>query len=115
VTRSPGKDLHRLDTRKAQRIIRALHTLCDDPSLTIRMLKGDPGYTFRIGFYDRAILSVHDTVLIIHLIEVGDRNQDIPGFLIEMYVRVREYSVHIDQKISSTTRFSIDASYTRCF
>ena len=78
------KDLHRLDTKTAQRIIRALHTLCDDPYHTIKKLKGGtpahPVYTFRIGLYYRAILSVHDTVLIIHVLEVEGRNQAYRDF-----------------------------------
>jgi mRNA interferase RelE/StbE len=78
------KDLHRLDTKTAQRIIRALHTLCDDPYRTIKKLKGGtpahPVYTFRIGLYYRAILSVHDSVLIIHVLEIEGRNQAYRDF-----------------------------------
>jgi mRNA interferase RelE/StbE len=78
------KDLHRLEKKTAQRIIRAIHSLCDDPYLTIKKLKGGtpahPVYTFRIGLYYRAILSIHDTVLIIHVLEVEDRNQAYRDF-----------------------------------
>ena len=78
------KDLHRLDNKTAQRIIRALHTLCDDPYLHIKKLKGGTPahlvYTFRIGLYYRAILSVHDTFLIIHVLEIEDRNQAYRDF-----------------------------------
>jgi hypothetical protein len=46
---------------------------------SIKKLKGGtpehPVYTFRIGFYYRAILSVHDNVLIIQVLEIEDRDQ----------------------------------------
>ncbi len=73
------KDLHKLDRTIAQRIIRALHGLSDSPYSQIKKLKGtNPGhpvYTFRIGNQYRAILSIHDTVLIIQVLEVEDRKQ----------------------------------------
>ena len=73
------KDLHKLDRPTAQRVIRALHGLSDRPYSQIKKLKGtDPGhpvYTFRIGSEYRAILSVHDTVLVIHVLEIEDRKK----------------------------------------
>jgi hypothetical protein len=36
-------------------------------------------YTFRIGLHYRAILPVHDTVLIIHVLEIEDRKQAFQG------------------------------------
>jgi mRNA interferase RelE/StbE len=73
------KDLHKLGRTTAQRIIRALHGLSDRPYSPIRKLKGtNPGhpvYTFRIGTEYRAILSIHDTVLVIHVLEIEDRKQ----------------------------------------
>ena len=73
------KDLHTLERTIAQRIIRALHGLSDHPYSPIKKLKGtNPGhpvYTFRIGTHYRAILSIHDTVLVIHVLEIEDRKQ----------------------------------------
>jgi len=78
------KDLERLENTTAQRIIQALHTLCDDPYHSLMKLKGGapehPVYTFRIGLYYRAILSVHDSVLIIHVLEIEDRKQTYRDF-----------------------------------
>jgi mRNA interferase RelE/StbE len=73
------KDLQKLDRTTAQRIIRALHGLSDTPYSQIKKLKGtNPGhpvYTFRIGNQYRAILSIHDTVLVIQVLEIEDRKQ----------------------------------------
>ena len=73
------KDLHKFDRKIAQRIIRALHGLAEDPYAHIKKLKGtnpgQPVYTFRIGFQYRVILSVHDTALIIHVLEIEDRKR----------------------------------------
>ncbi len=78
------KDLHTFDRTTAQRIIRALHGLSDHPYTQIKKLKGtNPGhpvYTFRIGHQYRAILSIHDTVLIIQVLEIEDRKQAYRDF-----------------------------------
>lgn len=73
------KDLQKLDRNTVQRIVRALHGLTEDPSTQVKKLKGRPSghmvYTFRIGLRYRAILSVHDLVLIIHILEIENRKQ----------------------------------------
>ncbi len=78
------KDLHKLDRETAQWIIRALHGLAEDPYPHIKKLKatgtGHPVYTFRIGLSYRAILSVHDMVLIIHVLGIEDRKQAYRDF-----------------------------------
>ncbi len=78
------KDLQKLDRNNAQRIIRALHGLTEDPYNQIKKLKGTssghPVYTFRIGLRYRAILSIHETVLIIHVLEIEDRNRAYRDF-----------------------------------
>lgn len=78
------KDLQRLDKNTAQRVIRAIHTLRDNPYRSLKKLKGGgpahPVYTFRIGLYYRAILSVHDSVLVVHVLEIEDRKQAYRDF-----------------------------------
>jgi mRNA interferase RelE/StbE len=73
------KDLQKLERPTAQRIIRALHGLSDSPYTQLKKLKGtNPGhpvYTFRIGKQFRVILSIHDTVLVIQVLEIEDRKQ----------------------------------------
>jgi mRNA interferase RelE/StbE len=83
-TERARKDLKKLDTETARRVIRSLHTIREDPYHHIKKLKGarqeHPVYTFRIGLYYRAILSIHDTLLIIHVLEIEDRNQSYRDF-----------------------------------
>ena len=78
------KDLRKLDKETARRVIRALHTIREDPYHHMKKLKGarpeHPVYTYRIGLYYRAILSIHDTVLIIHVLEIEDRKQAYRDF-----------------------------------
>ncbi|HNQ26116.1 MAG: Plasmid stabilization system protein [Euryarchaeota archaeon ADurb.BinA087] len=78
------KDLHKLERTIAQRIIRALHGLSDHPYSQIKKLKGtNPGhpiYTFRIGTRYRAILLIHDIVLVIQVLEIEDRKQVYRNF-----------------------------------
>lgn len=78
------KDLRKLDKETAHRVIRALHMIREDPYHHIKKLKGarpeHPVYTYRIGSYYRAILSIHDTVLIIHILEIEDRKQAYRDF-----------------------------------
>jgi len=78
------KDLQKLDRNTAQRINRALHGLTEDPYAQVKKLKGTlpghPVYTFRIGLRYRAILSVHDLVLIIHVPGFEDRKQACRDF-----------------------------------
>jgi mRNA interferase RelE/StbE len=78
------RDLHKFDRETAQRIIRALHGLADDPYSRIKKLKGtnpdQPVYSFRIGLSYRAILSIHDSVLIVHILEIERRDQAYRDF-----------------------------------
>ena len=78
------KDLKKLDKNTARRVIRALHTIRDDPYHHIKKLKGTrpehPVYTYRIGLYYRAILSIYDTVLVVQVLEIEDRKQSYRDF-----------------------------------
>jgi len=77
-------DLRRFPDTTARRIIRAIHTLGEDPYLHVKKLKGcapdHPVYTFRIGLYQRAILSIHDEVLVVHDLEIENRTQAYRNF-----------------------------------
>lgn len=78
------KDLHKLNRETAQRVVGALHMLRDDPYSHIKKLKcttpGHPVYTFRIGLYYRAIISLHDSLLVIHVLEVEARSRAYRDF-----------------------------------
>ena len=78
------KDLKKLDKETARRVIRALHVIRENPYHHVKKLKGarpeHPVYTYRIGLSYRAILSIHDTILIIHVLEIEDRTQSYRDF-----------------------------------
>ena len=83
-TERARKDLKKLDTETARRIILALRKIREDPYHHIKKLKGTrperPVYTYRIGLYYRAILSIHDNVLVILVLEIEDRKQSYRDF-----------------------------------
>jgi len=83
-TERSRRDLKKLDKETAQRVIRTLSTIKNDPYHHLKKLKGarpdHPVFTYRIGLYYRAILSIHDTVLIIHVLEIESRKQSYRDF-----------------------------------
>jgi len=83
-TERARKDLKKLDKEAAQRVIRALHKIKEEPYHHSKKLKGarpeHPVYTYRIGLYYRAILSIHDNVLVILVLEIEDRKQSYRDF-----------------------------------
>jgi mRNA interferase RelE/StbE len=83
-TERARKDLKKLDKETARRVIRTLHTIKEEPYHHIKKLKGarpqHPVYTYRIGLYYRAILSIHDNVLVILVLEIEDRKQSYRDF-----------------------------------
>ncbi len=80
VIYSPGaaKALKKASKDAAKRIVKAVDALSEveDPRRYIKKLNGSfevPLYSFRVGDY-RVILSVNEEVLIIYIIDVGDRS-----------------------------------------
>ncbi|MFA7694043.1 MAG: type II toxin-antitoxin system RelE/ParE family toxin [Methanoregula sp.] len=71
------RDLGRLPLELARQVIRKIHAICEEPYHHIRKIKGSnprhPIYSVRIRRGLRAFLSIHDEVLIIHVLEVEYR------------------------------------------
>ncbi len=73
-----GKTLQKIPKGIAKRVVESIEDLSrvDDPKRYIKKLKGSfgvPIYSYRVGDY-RVILSVNDEVLVIYVIDVGDRS-----------------------------------------
>jgi len=73
-----GKTLQKIPKGIAKRVVESIEDLSrvDDPKRYIKKLKGSlgvPMYSYRVGDY-RVILSVNDEVLVIYVIDVGDRS-----------------------------------------
>ena len=70
------KDLRDLPPNVAQKCIRSISKIKDDPFSFMKKLKGSrqaPLYSFRIGEY-RAIMSIEDDRLIVFVLEIGHRS-----------------------------------------
>lgn len=78
------RDLRNLPLDVAQKTIRALSGISDSPYLFVRKLKGTnpkhPIYSFRAMREVRVLLSLHDDVLIIHVLEVEPRKHSYRDF-----------------------------------
>ena len=83
-TERARKDLKKLDKETARRVIRALRTIRRIPIITSKNSKAHDHSTrcrrSRIGLYYRAILSIHDNVLVILVLEIEDRKQAYRDF-----------------------------------
>jgi mRNA interferase RelE/StbE len=71
------RDLEKLPRETAREIIRKIHTIREEPYRFIKKIQGSqpghPIYSLRIRRGIRAFLTIHDDVLIIHVLEVEQR------------------------------------------
>ena len=76
-TRRADRDLSKLPPEIAREIIRKIHAIREEPYRFIKKIQGShpdhPIYSLRIRREIRAFLSLHDDVLIIHVLEVEQR------------------------------------------
>jgi mRNA interferase RelE/StbE len=78
------QDLRKLPREIAQKAIRAIGEISDAPYLYIKKLKASnpkhPVYSLRVMRDVRALLSIHNDVLIIHVLEVEHRKHSYRDF-----------------------------------
>mgnify|MGYP001328635733 CR=1 FL=1 len=71
------RDLSKLPPELARQAIRKIHEIQNEPYRFIKKIKGSnpkyPLYSLRVHREIRAFLSIHDDVLIIHVLEVEQR------------------------------------------
>jgi mRNA interferase RelE/StbE len=83
-THRARQDLRKLPREIAQKTIRTIGGIADAPYLHIKKLKVSspkhPVYSLRIGSDVRALLSIHDVLLVIHVLEVEHRKQSYRDF-----------------------------------
>ncbi len=76
-TRRADRDLGKLPLETARQVIRKIHTIREDPYRFIKKIQGSnpghPVYSLRIRREIRVFLSIHDDVLVIHVLEVEQR------------------------------------------
>lgn len=70
------RQVRRLPTSVRERVLRAAYALADDPRPPgVRKMRGaDRQYRIRVGDY-RVIYEIHDDVLLVLVIEVGNRRE----------------------------------------
>ena len=78
------RDLEKLPGDTAHKVVQAIHELREDPYRFIRKIKASgprhPVYSFRAQWDIRVLLSIHDDVLIIHILEVEHRKHSNRDF-----------------------------------
>jgi mRNA interferase RelE/StbE len=78
------RDLEKLPPEIARKVIAAIGEISDAPYLSIKKLKASnprhPVYSLRVRRDIRALLSIHDDILIIHVLEIEDRKQSYRDF-----------------------------------
>ncbi len=71
------RDLEKLAPETARQVIRKIHEIQEDPYRYVKKIKASnprhPIYSVRIRRGMRAFISIHDDVLIIHVLEVENR------------------------------------------
>jgi len=77
-------DLEKLPKETSRLIVRKIHEIRNAPYLSIKKLKASnpqhPVYSLRIRRDIRALLSIHDDVLIIHILETESRKRSYRDF-----------------------------------
>ncbi|MDD5025101.1 MAG: type II toxin-antitoxin system RelE/ParE family toxin [Methanoregula sp.] len=78
------RDLSRLPPEIAKKVVLAIHEIREAPYFSLKKLKvSDPRhpiFSFRIGRGVRVLVSIHDEVLIIHVLEVEHRKHSYRDF-----------------------------------
>ena len=73
IDRSAEKQLSKIPPPFFNKIVKAIHALAENPRPHgYKKLKGRPGYRIRIGDY-RVIYKIEDQILIVFVIDIGDR------------------------------------------
>jgi mRNA interferase RelE/StbE len=83
-THRADRDLEKLPPVIARKVVSTIQNIKEDPYQFIKKLKATnpkhPIYTLRVRTDVRALLSIHDDVLIIHVLEVEYRKQAYRDF-----------------------------------
>jgi mRNA interferase RelE/StbE len=76
-TRRADRDLNRLPLEIAREVIQKIHSIREEPYRFIKKIQGShpahPIYSLRVQREIRVFLSLHDGVLLIHVLEVEQR------------------------------------------
>jgi len=83
-THRADRDLEKLPPEIARKVVSAIQNIKKDPYRFIKKMKASnpnhPVYSLRVRRDVRALLSIHDNVLIIHVLEIDYRKQAYRDF-----------------------------------
>ena len=83
-THRADRDLEKLPLEIARKVVSAIQNIKKDPYQCIKKIKASnpnhPVYSLRVRRDVRALLSIHDDVLIIHVLEIDYRKQAYRDF-----------------------------------
>ena len=83
-THRADRDLEKLPQQIAKKVVSAIQKIKNDPYQCIKKIKASnpnhPVYSLRVQRDVRALLSIHDDVLIIHVLEIDYRKQAYRDF-----------------------------------
>ena len=80
-THRADRGLEKLPKEIARNVVSAIQNIKKDPYQFIKKLKAsNPVYSFRVREDVRALLSIHDDVLIIHVLEIDYQKQAYRDF-----------------------------------
>jgi mRNA interferase RelE/StbE len=83
-TSRADRDLEKLPPEIARKVVSTIHHIRKDPYKFIKKMKASnpnhPVYSLRVRRDVRALLSIHDDVLIIHVLEIDYRKQAYRDF-----------------------------------
>ena len=83
-THRADRDLEKLPPEIARNVVSAIQNIKKDPYQVIKKLKASnpdhPVYSFRVKRNVRALLSIHNDVLMIHVLEIDYRKQAYRDF-----------------------------------
>jgi mRNA interferase RelE/StbE len=83
-THRADRDLEKLPRDIARKVVSTIHQIREDPYHFIKKMKASnpdhPVYSLRVRRDIRALLSIHDDVLIIHVLEIEHRKQAYRDF-----------------------------------
>ncbi len=83
-THRADRDLEKLPAETARKVISAIHNIREDPYRFIKKIKASnphhPVYSLRVRRDVRTLLSIHNDILIIHVLEIDYRKQAYRDF-----------------------------------
>lgn len=67
------RQLEKLDNKTAERIVKKMESILENPFSFVKRLEGFPLFSLRVGDY-RVIMSIENNRMVISVVEIGHRS-----------------------------------------